>query len=113
MPKTNKPIQKKTSPPKSSPPSKKKVVAKKVAPKVVVWFIAHQGVVIKDGAAVPLGKTVFAKLTYVLTTANSFKTQESSVSASDIVLLPEMILHARQKDTPGRSLLARLCLSCG
>jgi len=36
MPKTNKPVQKKTSPPKSSPPSKKKVVTKKVAPKPVV-----------------------------------------------------------------------------
>jgi len=37
MPKTTKPIQKKTSPPKSSPPSKKKVSgSKKVAPKPVV-----------------------------------------------------------------------------
>jgi len=35
MPKTNKPIQKKTSPPKSSPPSKKKVVSKKAAAKPV------------------------------------------------------------------------------
>ena len=36
MPKTNKPIQKKTSPPKSSPPSKKKVVSKKVSTKAPV-----------------------------------------------------------------------------
>ena len=90
-------------------------IAKKVAPKVAALFI-NERVVRKDGAVptvLDILQPVFAKLTYVLTTANSFKTQESSVSASDIVLLPEMILHARHKDTPGPSLLARLFLSCG
>ena len=90
-------------------------IAKKVAPKVAALFI-NERVVLKDGAVpavLDILQPAFAELTYVLTAARYFKTQESSVSASDIVLLPEMILHARHKDTPGPSLLARLCLSCG
>ena len=70
MPKTNKPIQKKTSPPKSSPPSKKKVVAKKVAPKpVAAKPVAAKPVVV---APVAIVAPVVAKPTAATATDSAF-----------------------------------------